>query len=95
MRRYWLHFDITPIFPRGWPPVIGVTGHSLADCLAIVAETYGPDLWPPLTEVVGEPDLTHFNPLDLPLCRPLGVPVWRGVWYPPENLAGPLPRRWP
>jgi hypothetical protein len=88
--RYWLHFDISAIFPRGWPPVIGVTGRDLDDCLGIIAHRYGPNP-PPLTRVVKDPDLTDFRPGMAPLGWSLGVPVWRGIWYPPENLGGPEP----
>ncbi len=50
MNRYWLHFDISAIYPRGWPPVVGVTGQDLDDCLEIVRHQYGRHV-PPMTRV--------------------------------------------
>lgn len=90
MNRYWLHFDISAIYPRGWPPVIGVTGQDLDDCLELVRYWYGPPA-PPMTKVVENPDLTDFRPGTVPLGLSLGVSVWRGIWYPPENIRGSEP----
>jgi hypothetical protein len=42
-----------------------------------------------LVRVVEEPDLTDFVPGMFRLDGQLGVTVWRGIWYPPENLVGP------
>ncbi|MDI1462185.1 hypothetical protein QEZ54_14545 [Catellatospora sp. KI3] len=88
MTRYWIHYDISMTYPHGWPPVVGVTGQNLDDCLEIVQHRYGPPV-PPVTRVVEDPDLAHFQPGDAPSGWPLGVPVWRGIWYPPENLTRP------
>ncbi|MFC4149232.1 hypothetical protein ACFO0M_23525 [Micromonospora mangrovi] len=61
MDRYWFHFDLSAIYPRGWPPVVGVTGQGLDDCLEIVRHRYGPHV-PPMTKVVEDPDLAEFQP---------------------------------
>lgn len=90
MHRYWLHFDISGIYLRVLPPVVGVTGQDLDDCLEIIAHRYGQHV-PPMTRVVEDPDLTDFQPDTVPGGWSLGVPVWRGVWYPPENITGPEP----
>lgn len=91
MNRYWLYFDVSMIYPRFWPPAVSVTGQDLDDCLEIVRHQYG-QLVPPMTRVVEDPDLTDFQPGGVPGGWSLGVPVWRGVWYPPENITGPGPR---
>jgi hypothetical protein len=93
VKRFWLFFDISTTYPRGWPPVLGVTGWDLRDCLAIVERRLGPD-GPPLTGFVENPDLSDIAWDHLP-GRPagLGVPVWRGIWSPPWNLTQPEPRR--
>jgi hypothetical protein len=93
MHRYWLHFDTSEIVRLGYPPVIGVTGRDLDDCLVIVTHGYGPSP-PPLIAVVEDPDLSDFQPGTIPLGLPLGVPVWRGVWYPPRNITGPEHPEW-
>jgi hypothetical protein len=93
VRRYWLRFDISAIYPAGWPPVVGVTGYSLDDCVEIVTRRYGRCGVARLTRVEPDPDLSTFERGSVPLGLPLGVPVWRGIWYPPENLAGPEPTR--
>ncbi|GAA4244354.1 hypothetical protein GCM10022255_007100 [Dactylosporangium darangshiense] len=91
MHRYWLYFDISASYPRAWPPVAGVTGHDVDDCVEILRHRYGMHV-PPVTKVVEDPDLTDFQPGALPGgWTTLGVPVWRGVWYPPENITGPEP----
>ncbi|SBT39001.1 hypothetical protein [Micromonospora auratinigra] len=72
MSRYRLHFDLAQGHPRGWPPVVGVTGEDLDDCLEVVRRRYGPEL-PPVTRVVENPDLTDFRPGALPGGWSLGV----------------------
>lgn len=102
VRRYLLHVD-RPADEPMWPPVIGVTGFDLDDCLEIVGQWFGPRSRATLIGVVEEPDLTDFVPGMFPLGGALGVTVWRGIWYPPLNLGGPeslettngLRERWP
>jgi hypothetical protein len=90
VKRYWLYFDTIELYPFGLPPVIGVTGRSVHDCLAIAAHWYGQPL-PPLVKAVEQPDLSDGWAVGVPGGWSRGVPVWRGVWYPPNNLAGPEP----
>lgn len=85
MRRYLLHFEVSTARRAGWSPVVGVTGLDLGDCLDLAARCFGPGM-PPLTSVQEDPDVPT-----LPLSWAVGVPVWRGVWCPPYNLAGPEP----
>jgi hypothetical protein len=87
VRRYLLYVDRPTTVPV-WPPVVGVTGLNLDDCMEIVGQRYGPRQRTGLVKVVEEPDLTCFAPGDFPLGAQLGVTVWRGIWYPPENLTG-------
>ena len=91
MHRFWFTFDVS------WPPTsqdyrltsalllqgVGVTGFDEADCLSMVL-----DIVPvsELPQVIGcIPDV--FVPDVMVPGRPIGVPVWRGVWYPPINLG--------
>lgn len=92
VKRFWLFFDISATYPRGWPPVVGVTGWDLRDCLTLLERQLGPD-GPPLTRVVENPDLSHVELEGLPgvIGLGLGVPVWRGIWSPPFNLSRPAP----
>ena len=90
MQRYWISFDIAGGPPHSWPPVAGVTGRHLADCVGILRHRFGPDV-PPVTGVLVQPDLTSFRPATMPGGWTLGVPVWRGIWYPPENITGSEP----
>jgi hypothetical protein len=91
MHRYWLYFDISASYPRGWPPVVGVTGRDVDDCVEILRHRYGRHV-PPVVRVVEDPDLTDFGPGALPGgWTTLGMPVRRGIWYPPENITGPEP----
>ncbi|MDR7167170.1 hypothetical protein J2W56_000888 [Nocardia kruczakiae] len=61
-----------------------MTGVDARDCLSMVATRF-PD---------GVPPTVHRITVDISLAEPLpvnprflGVTAWRGVWYPPANLA--------
>ncbi|WP_433672285.1 hypothetical protein ACQP06_11940 [Nocardia sp. CA-136227] len=87
VRRFWIEFDRDR--EPAWPGSnVGVTGYGEQDCLAMVA-----DLLPDGVELRPVRRITPDIVVDenLPVnIRALGVPVWRGVWYPPSNLrTGP------
>ena len=89
LRRVWIEFDPDPGSVLWWiSPYAGVTGFDERDCLAMVAELLpgGAELPLPrnITVDISLADGPSVNPLAL------GVPVWRGVWYPAVNLeTGP------
>ncbi|MFC4128278.1 hypothetical protein [Nocardia rhizosphaerae] len=85
-RRYWIEFDIQhDSDARLWHGV-GVTGFDVPDCLSMVAELFRIGPLPPVRRVTADISLAE----PLPVNLGLGVPVWRGVWYPPVNLeTGP------
>jgi hypothetical protein len=99
--RFWLGFDLAGLGPDvafgglsldGGSPAhrlcwrgVGVTGYDLDDCLALVADMLQPEPLPPLRTTVRDIDVST---LDVD-SRWLGVPVWRGVWYPDQNSRGP------
>ncbi|MGW4364448.1 hypothetical protein ACWEKT_02290 [Nocardia takedensis] len=95
VRRFWIEFDRGYEWALWWiAPYAGVTGYDEQDCLAMVADllTDGAEL-PPVRRIT--PDIVVDERLPVNI-RALGVPVWRGVWYPPVNLGtGPnlVPRR--
>jgi hypothetical protein len=98
--RYWLEFDPSAIMPEppepgsiqldGGSPLylclhrgIGVTGYDLKDCLALVRAQVGLPL-PPVTRIVRMPRIPdEYRGL-------IGNPAWRGIWFPPANLSGPV-----
>ncbi len=67
---------------------VGVTGFDERDCLAMVADLLPDDTaLPPVRRITVDISLAEKLPVHPPT---LGVPVWRGVWYPPMNLrTGP------
>ncbi|MEV0708564.1 hypothetical protein [Nocardia aurea] len=86
-RRFWIEFELEKRPSWLWQG-IGVTGFDVRDCLSMVAaELFGDEPMPPVRRIT----------VDISLAEPppagrgyLGVPVWRGVWYPPRNLvSGP------
>lgn len=90
VRRFWIEFDLGSE-PFSWPrlrPGVGVTGFDERDCLSMVADLLDPDTeLPPVRRITVDISLAEKLPVN-PLA--LGVPVWRGVWYPPTNLrTGP------
>ncbi|MCC3313993.1 hypothetical protein [Nocardia africana] len=84
VRRFWIEFDpqanVDARFWRG----VGVTGFDVRDCLSMVAALFSDGVLPPVLRITADISLAEPLPLN---PRYLGVPVWRGVWYPPENLT--------
>ncbi|MFC8045887.1 hypothetical protein [Nocardia sp. NPDC057353] len=87
LRRFWIEFE--PGKQLWWlSEGVGVTGFDVRDCLAMVAELSIDGPLPPVHRITV--DISLAEPLPVRSGR-IGVPVWRGVWYPPRNLAtGPV-----
>lgn len=86
VRRFWIEFDSDRRADRWWVgPYAGVTGFDEQDGLTPGGRTarrrrrVTPDS-PHHAGFLTEPEAPG-EPLAL------GVPVWRGVWYPPVNLS--------
>ncbi|MFC9435218.1 hypothetical protein [Nocardia sp. NPDC057030] len=92
MRRFWIEFDLDGSY-CAWPPLaqgVGVTGYDARDCLTLVAAIVRDGPLPPVRRITVDISLAEPLPVNPPH---LGVPVWRGVWYPADNLsAGPTLR---
>ncbi|WP_328393301.1 hypothetical protein [Nocardia sp. NBC_00416] len=90
VRRFWIEFDQgkdQPYLPI-LSPGVGVTGFDVRDCLSMVTDLVGDEPLPPVRRITVDISLAEPLPLN---PRHLGVPVWRGVWYPPVNLrTGPI-----
>lgn len=89
VRRFWFEFDLPPWEPRLAPLFIlyygvGVTGFDAADCLWMVRDLVPVPSLPPVRSITPDVSLADFTP---PSRIGLGVPVWRGVWFPPVNLG--------
>ncbi|MFQ6331646.1 hypothetical protein ACLMAL_36760 [Nocardia sp. CWNU-33] len=91
VRRFWIEFDLGSgrFF---WPRLsqgVGVTGFDERDCLSMVADLLPDDTeLPPMRHITVDVSLAEELPVNPPT---LGVPVWRGIWYPPSNLwTGPM-----
>lgn len=95
--RYWFEFDLADHAP---PPEgvrldggdatyrllgrgAGVTGYDETDCLSLIERQLGQQP-PPLTASVRNPSI----PADQ--ARQIGNAAWRGIWFPPLNLSGPV-----
>ncbi|WP_194836594.1 hypothetical protein [Nocardia sp. XZ_19_369] len=91
VRRFWIEFDMERDSDY-WSALdqgVGVTGFDVQDCLSMLANVLpaGKEL-PPVRRVTADISLAEPLPVHAPY---LGVPVWRGVWYPPWNLSiGPI-----
>ncbi|MEV6560589.1 hypothetical protein AB0M22_33060 [Nocardia sp. NPDC051756] len=94
VRRFWIEFDLPA---NGsycqWPPLeqgVGVTGYDARDCLTLVAALAHGGSLPPVRRITVDVSLAEPLPVNPPF---VGVPVWRGVWYPADNLrTGPTLR---
>lgn len=98
LRRFWLEFDLD----GSWAEVpeedrqlwltlaegVGVTGYDLTDCLAILERTLGRKM-PVVTAFRADPVVDPATLASRGSRRGCGNPAWRGVWYPPLNLAAP------
>ncbi|WP_378740894.1 hypothetical protein [Nocardia brasiliensis] len=89
-RRYWIEFDLGECSDTRLWQGVGVTGFDVPDCLSMVADMVPDGLLPPVRRITVDISLAEPLPVNPPM---LGVPVWRGVWYPPVNLGtGPIRR---
>ncbi|MFD6162342.1 hypothetical protein ACFWF7_39235 [Nocardia sp. NPDC060256] len=87
MRRFWIEFDPQESFDARFWQGVGVTGFDVRDCLSMVADLFPDGLLPPVHRITVDISLAEPLPVN---PHYLGVPVWRGVWYPPVNLkTGP------
>lgn len=91
VRRFWIEFDLGSR-RLSWPQLsqgVGVTGFDERDCLSMVADLFPDDTeLPPVRHITVDISLAEKLPLN---PSHLGVPVWRGIWYPPSNLwTGPM-----
>lgn len=99
--RYWFTFDVSGLGPAPGPPGtvtldggtlafrlcgmgVGVTGYDEADCLGLIEELLDGEPVPPVRSRIRNVDVDS-----LELRSQVGVPAWRGVWYPALNLGGP------
>ncbi|MQY31644.1 hypothetical protein [Nocardia aurantia] len=83
-RRYWIEFDRHESPDLWFWPGVGVTGFDVPDCLSMVADLIPANPLPPIRRITVDISLAEPLPVS---GRYLGVPVWRGVWYPPRNLT--------
>ncbi|MBF6547277.1 hypothetical protein [Nocardia brasiliensis] len=87
VRRFWIEFELPERPDSVFMQLrdgVGVTGFDERDCLSMAADlVYDGSPLPPVRRVIA--DISLAEPLPV---RPyaLGVPVWRGVWFPPKNL---------
>jgi hypothetical protein len=64
---------------------VGVTGYDEADCLGLIEEHLDGEPVPPVSSRVRNVDIES---LELPAR--VGVPAWRGIWYPALNIGEPV-----
>ena len=91
LRRYWVEFDVpesrvslsdeTETVMRDWRlAACGVTAFTVDDALQMIRELlYRDEPMPPIRKVIEDVDITT---LDRHVRPNIGVPIWRGIWYP-------------
>ncbi|WP_327097726.1 hypothetical protein OIE68_02265 [Nocardia vinacea] len=84
VRRFWIEFDPQECSDARFRQGVGVTGFDVRDCLSMVADLVPDGMLPPVRRITVDISLAEPLPVS---PRHLGVPVWRGVWYPPVNLG--------
>jgi hypothetical protein len=90
LKRYWFEFDFPkPRFSHyGYIPAdgcCGITAFNYNDALKIMRRFMLRENETPLfSRVIEDVDVSAIE--NEQVHRNLGVPVWRGVWYPDYNL---------
>ncbi len=84
MRRFWIEFDPDENYDARFWRGAGVTGVDARDCLSMVAAQFPGGVLPTVHRITVDISLAEPLPGN---PRFLGVPAWRGVWYPPVNLG--------
>lgn len=104
--RYWFEFDLAGLEPTPTPPGVvqldgdtlahrfcwrgvGVTGFDESDCIALLVEVIAPEAVPPILRSTKDVDVSTLHLDDRWVGAPI-VPVWRGVWFPPQSGSGPV-----
>jgi hypothetical protein len=85
LTRYWFEFDLSDTDPCHVRMGCGVTAWSLEDAKELMRQQVfsGGDL-PSILKVIEDVDVST---LDDNHVRPnMGVPVWRGIWFPQASL---------
>ena len=89
LKRYWFEFDFSDDgltrFGYLTPTGCGITAYDYANALRImrVFILRGNSL-PRFSRIIENVDVSTIE--DMNVVPNLGVPVWRGVWYPSYNL---------
>ncbi len=82
LRRYWFEFDDFDGCGCKLPHKCGVTALDRADALRMVANEYCAQLVRPTPQrTIEDVDVSTLDD-DLNVRPNIGVPVWRGIWYP-------------
>ena len=82
LHRYWIEFRDSDAHGCRLPSRCGVTAWSESDALDLVAEMYcARDEAPAPSSIVSDFDVSELDD-DANVGPNLGVPVWRGIWYP-------------
>ena len=91
LRRYWFEFDFSDCEQSyGWRYLpgdgCGITAYDEADALGIMRVFLLREQgWPRFTAVIVDIDISTIA--QSTVRANIGVPVWRGVWYPWINLS--------
>ena len=83
LRRYWFDFELPHAQARivSYGLGCGVTAYDYDDAMSLMKEqVFGTEEFPPIRKVSEDVDVST---LDAKHVRPnMGVPVFRGVWFP-------------
>lgn len=95
LTRYWIIFDVSRIpqlqFRFAWG--CGVTAYSYEDALFLIQIQIFEELQQPMPPIKTVVENIDISTLDKNHILPnMGVPVWRGVWFPKRSLWYQPPR---
>ena len=82
LRRFWFEFDAEELTGEIWLSIgCGVTGYDEEDCLRMIREQLidGAET-PPIRKVIPDVDVSTLD--EGHVLPNMGVPVWRGIWFP-------------
>src|SRR6266508_806749 len=87
LKRLWFEVDISEDDLRRYSSYCGlglgcgVTAYSSHDALVVLCERlFTKDPWPPVRNVIEDVVISTLDPGHV--LPNIGVPIWRGVWFP-------------
>jgi hypothetical protein len=87
LHRYWVEFDLPETRARlvSYGLGCGVTAYNYDDAVNLMKElVFKSSEMPPIRTLIEDVDVSKLDPKHVRVN--MGVPIYRGVWFPPRPL---------